>query len=73
VEDKGGQLRVLTSDEVYEIHLAALEILDRVGVRVLEPKAFSILKEAGANVDQKERIARIPKYLVDEAVKKGSK
>jgi trimethylamine--corrinoid protein Co-methyltransferase len=71
VGDKGGQLRVLTSDEVYEIHLATLEILDHVGVRVLEPKAFSVLEKAGANVNQKERIARIPKYLVNEAVKKA--
>jgi trimethylamine--corrinoid protein Co-methyltransferase len=71
VGDKGCQLRVLTSDEVYEIHLAALEILDRVGVRVLEPKAFSILEKAGANVSQEERIARIPEYLVNETVKKA--
>jgi trimethylamine--corrinoid protein Co-methyltransferase len=71
VEVKGGQLTVLTSGEVYEIHLAALEILNRVGVRVLEPKALSILKKAGANVNQKERIARIPKHLVNAAVKKA--
>ena len=71
VEVKGGRLRVLTSDDVYEIHLASLEILGRVGVRVLEPKAFSVLKEAGAEVNHKERIARIPKYLVKEAVKKA--
>jgi len=71
VGDKCSQLKVLTSDEVYEIHLATLEILDRVGVRVLEPKVFSVLKDAGANVNQEERIARIPKYLVDEAVKKA--
>ncbi|UCH69864.1 MAG: trimethylamine methyltransferase family protein [Candidatus Bathyarchaeota archaeon] len=71
MEVKSGQLRVLTSDEVYEIHLAALEILGHVGVRVLEPNAFSVLKEAGADVNQKERIARIPQNLVDEAVKKA--
>lgn len=71
MEVKGGRLRVLTSDDVYEIHLASLEILGRVGVRVLEPKAFSVLKEAGAEVNHKERIARIPKYLVKEAVKKA--
>ncbi len=47
MEVKGGRLRVLTSDDVYEIHLASLEILGRVGVRVLEPKAFSVLKKAG--------------------------
>jgi len=71
VEVKSGRLKVLTSDEVYEIHLASLEILAHVGVRVLEPKAFSVLKESGADVDQKEKIARIPEYLVKEAVRKA--
>jgi trimethylamine--corrinoid protein Co-methyltransferase len=68
---KGGQLRILTSDDLYEIHLATLEILERVGVKVSEQKALRMLGEAGAHVDVKEEIARIPEYLVEEAVKKA--
>ena len=68
---RGGQLRILTSDELYEVHLAALEILERIGVKVSEKKALRMLGEAGAHVDAKEKIARIPEYLVKEAVKKA--
>jgi trimethylamine--corrinoid protein Co-methyltransferase len=68
---RGGQLRVLNSDELYEIHLATLEILERVGVKVSEQKALRMLEEAGALVSIKEKIARIPEYLVKEALKKA--
>ena len=50
---KGGQLEILTRDQVYSIHQATMEILERVGVKVQEPKAISILKENGANVDER--------------------
>ena len=71
MEVKGGQLKILSSDELYEIHLATLEILERIGVKILEPKALRILEEAGATVDIKKKIARIPKHLVEEAIKKA--
>jgi len=71
LEIKGGQLRILTNDELYEIHLATLEILERIGVKVSEQKALRMLGEAGANIDVKEKIARIPHYLVEEAIKKA--
>ncbi|MEM3421355.1 MAG: hypothetical protein QW315_03740 [Candidatus Hadarchaeum sp.] len=37
---KSGQLRFLTSDELYEIHMASLEILGQVGVKFLSQKAL---------------------------------
>jgi len=71
MEIKGGQLRILTSDELHEIHLATLEILERIGVKVLEQKALRMLEEAGAHIEIEEKIARIPQYLVEEAIKKA--
>jgi len=71
MEIKGGRLRVLTNDELYDIHLAALEILERIGVKVSEQKALRMLGEAGAHIDVKEKIAKIPQYLVEEAIKKA--
>ena len=68
---RGGQLRILTSDELYEIHLATLEILERIGVKVPGPKALRMLGEAGAHIDIRKKIARIPKYLIEEAIKKA--
>ncbi len=71
MEIRGGQLRILTRDELHEVHLATLEILERVGVKVSEQKALRLLEEAGAFVDVKEKIAKIPRYLVEEAIKKA--
>jgi len=68
---KGGQLRILTSDELYEIHLATLEILERIGVKVPGQKALRMLGEAGAHIDIRKKIARIPEYLIEEGIKKA--
>jgi len=68
---KGGQLQFLNNDELYEIHMATIEILEHVGVKFLSREALQILGEAGAYVDFKEEIARIPEYLIKEAVKKA--
>jgi len=68
---KGGQLKFLTNDELYEIHTATMEVLEQIGVRFLSEKALRILENAGAHVDFKRKIARIPEYLVKEALKKA--
>lgn len=64
-------LELLTKENLYEIHLSTVEILERVGVRIMEPRAFQILARTGAEVNPKEKIARIPEYLIKEAVKKA--
>jgi trimethylamine--corrinoid protein Co-methyltransferase len=61
----------LTSDEIYEIHQASLEILKTVGVKVKSEKALNLLKDAGADIDIKNQTAKIPHYLVEEGVKKA--
>ena len=65
------QLRILTRDALYEIHSATLEILERIGVKVDEQKALRMLGDAGAHINDKEKIAKIPQYLVEEAIKKA--
>ena len=66
---KGGQLKILSDDEIEEIHLASLNILRRVGVAVYNPDAFQLLKNAGAYVDEKTKIVKFPENLVMEAVR----
>ncbi|MGC8816848.1 MAG: trimethylamine methyltransferase family protein [Candidatus Hadarchaeum sp.] len=62
-------MQLLSGDELYEIHMATTEILEQVGVKFLSEKALKILEDAGAFVDFKRGIARIPEHLVTEAVK----
>jgi trimethylamine--corrinoid protein Co-methyltransferase len=55
--------------ECRQIHLATLEVLERVGVDVHEDRAREILAGAGARVDGIR--VRIPEYLVEDALRKA--
>ena len=55
--------------ECRQIHLASLEVLERVGVDVHEDRAREILAAGGARVDGIR--VRIPEYLVEEALRKA--
>lgn len=70
---KKGQLNTLSSDEVYDIHVATLEVLERTGVVVHEKRALRLLDDAGAIVDLKRETAKIPDYLIQEAITKTPK
>jgi len=60
-------IRVLSEDQIRDIHFAALEILDSTGVSVRDKRATALLRRAGARVDG-DRV-RIPQHLVTEALR----
>ena len=64
-------LEILSNEQLYQVHTSSLEILENVGVKVEEPKALQVLADAGARVDSKNRIAKIPSYLVKEGLEKA--
>lgn len=68
---KGGQLKVLTQDQIERINDATLEVLENVGVLVQEENALELLAKSGAEIDTKRQIVKIPPVLVKEAVKKA--
>lgn len=59
-------LALLAPDQCEEIYLAALEVLDRVGVNVFEPEALALLSQRGARVEGER--ARIPAWMVRRAL-----
>jgi len=65
------ELKVLTDEQVYRIHQAALEILWNTGVLVKAPAARVLLRQAGAVVDEQTMRCRIPGYVVEEALKRA--
>ncbi|RLI44305.1 hypothetical protein DRO69_07675 [Candidatus Bathyarchaeota archaeon] len=67
---KGGQIKVLSRDELRDIHYATLEVLYQTGVIIHSSDALKVLEDAGAEVDFKNQRARIPPHLVEEALKK---
>jgi len=64
-------LEVLSKDELYMLHLASLEILEEVGVKIPSEEALKLYADAGAEVDYKRRVVKIPQHLVEECIKKS--
>ncbi|MBC8507505.1 MAG: trimethylamine methyltransferase family protein [Anaerolineales bacterium] len=60
-------MRLLSDDQIQEIHSATLELLRRTGVEVLVPEVRDLLKKAGCWLDG-ERV-RIPSHLIEWAVR----
>lgn len=54
--------------ETEAIHEASLEVLERTGVVFPDPAARATLAAAGALVDERSRVARIPRRLVEDAL-----
>jgi trimethylamine--corrinoid protein Co-methyltransferase len=65
----GGQYKPLTDEQIEQIHQASLTILARTGVKIEEPQALQLFKEAGAIIEGNR--VRIPKALVEDAVEKA--
>ena len=63
------RLRFLSSNEVDLVHEKSLEALSEIGVLVRSESVLSLLDDSGANVDKKNRIARIPEGMVRDALK----
>ena len=64
-------LNFLTNDEIERIHEASLHILEKTGVKIGSEKVRKLLANNGAEV--KDTIVRIPRSLVEEAIKKAPK
>jgi trimethylamine:corrinoid methyltransferase-like protein len=59
----------LSEVEQYRIHQQSLHILANVGIKFHGDKALPLLAKNGAKIDWEKKIARIPKEMVDAALK----
>jgi len=66
---KGLDFAILSEDELYEIHLATLDVLQNYGVKVFGDEAHEIFAGSGAAVDSKRNHVKIPPHLVEEAIR----
>ena len=62
-------MRIFSNDHIESMHLAALGILERQGMRVLSPRGRAVLAAAGAGVDEASQMVRLDAGLVNEALK----
>jgi trimethylamine--corrinoid protein Co-methyltransferase len=65
----GLSLNILNEDELREIHLATLEVLDTTGIFVEDEEALERFEAGGARVDHDAHTAKLPPYLVEEAIR----
>jgi trimethylamine--corrinoid protein Co-methyltransferase len=70
---RGGQLKFFTKNQIYNLHLTSLNVLAQIGVMFDDDAALKLMEEAGAEVNYRDRIVRIPQYLVSEALNKVPK
>jgi trimethylamine--corrinoid protein Co-methyltransferase len=67
---RGGQLRFLNRKQVEEVHVATLEVLEKVGLRTASKRILEVFSSGGAEVDEKDGRIRIPEHLVEESLGK---
>lgn len=62
--------RLLMNSQISDLHSSALEILQRVGVRVDNMYLLKKLDEVGADIDYEKRLVKLPPYIVEEFIRK---
>lgn len=63
---EGIQFRVLSLNQIKKIHLAALEVLERTGVRIGCQEGFDLLREGGCKTEGD--VVHFPPHLVEWAI-----
>jgi trimethylamine--corrinoid protein Co-methyltransferase len=71
VEPRGGQLELLSRNELDKIHGATMEVYRRLGIKVYAPRALDLFAKAGADVNKKTMMVKIPEGLVKETIRKA--
>ena len=65
------RLRFLDKDEEELVHEQSLRCLERIGVKVKSQAVLKSLERAGATVDFRKEVAKLPESLVTECAKKA--
>lgn len=61
---KGGQFKVLSDDDMDRIHLAVLEVMQDVGIKVEHEEALKIYADNGCDVDFKNKVVKMPEHVL---------
>ncbi|MGF1608215.1 MAG: trimethylamine methyltransferase family protein [Kiloniellales bacterium] len=61
-------VEILSADQIEAIHLASLEILETLGMKVLDAEARRVFRAAGATVDEGQQLVRLDRGLVEEKI-----
>jgi len=64
------RLEVMEEKSANAIHINSLYLLEKMGIKVVSDEGRRLLKDAGAEVDEKSKVCKIPSYLVEESMRK---
>lgn len=64
-------LKILSPDEVQQIHEATLQVIEKTGVRFPSERALAIWEAGGAVVDRESQIVKAPGHIIEEALKQA--
>ena len=62
------RLKVLSREQAWAIHTAALEILEKIGFKMEHRVALEMLADAGAKVSNNDWV-KLPPYIVEQALR----
>ncbi|MDR1110858.1 MAG: trimethylamine methyltransferase family protein [Deltaproteobacteria bacterium] len=65
------EMRVLSREQIQEIHWASLEVLEKTGIVMNHPKALEAMDGAGCRLDDVR--VRIPAWLVEDCLRMAPK
>jgi trimethylamine--corrinoid protein Co-methyltransferase len=63
------QITILSQTEIEQIHAATLNILATTGCRLPHPRVLDLLEARGATVDRATGVAKLPRALVEQALR----
>ena len=63
-------LKILTEQQLDEIHRSMLRVLEETGLKIEHEKALKLLKESGCKVDFDTNRVKFPPWLVEECLGK---
>lgn len=66
------QFGILSDYQIRQVHLAALRILENTGVAIESEEALSLLRDAGVDVADSNRV-RMPSWLIEDSIQKAGK
>ncbi len=66
---KFSNFKVLSEDEIVQIHEASVKILEETGVQIFSKKVLDFLSAKGAVVDYDKQLAKLPRKLVEDCLK----
>lgn len=64
----GGQLQLLSANEVSKIHETSLTILEKVGVKVTLPEVLEVYKKGGAQIASDGQTVKLPAKMIENAL-----